>query len=150
VPDAVGGMRGDDRARHCDACGLTVHDLSAMSRDEAAAVVGGEEGRVCVAFHRRADGRILTQDCPRGVAALRARARRLAGRVAALAGALFAAIVFMARGRDSCGTNPGLGYLQPFAMLIERYRAKPPLVTPPSPPAERMLGKIIRGRGDGA
>ncbi len=71
-------MDGDDRVRFCSECRLNVYDLSDMSREEAQAFVAGAEGRVCVTFYRRADGTVLTADCPVGLA-LRRRARRMLG-----------------------------------------------------------------------
>ncbi len=62
-------MSGDDRERFCDRCELQVHNLSGMTRDDATRVVAEAEGRLCVRFHRRADGSVLTQDCPVGLAA---------------------------------------------------------------------------------
>ena len=47
---------GDDRARDCSKCRLTVYNLSAMSRPEAEALIAQKEGRVCVRFFRRFDG----------------------------------------------------------------------------------------------
>ena len=75
-------MYGDERKRFCGQCRLNVYNLSAMSRDEAERFVASAEGRLCVRFYRRADGTILTQDCPVGVAAIRARVRRVATAVA--------------------------------------------------------------------
>jgi hypothetical protein len=41
-----------------------------MSRDEASTLLAAAaNGRVCVRFFRRADGRVLTQDCPVGLRA---------------------------------------------------------------------------------
>lgn len=66
-------MKGDDRVRHCGACRLNVFNLSAMSRREAEALVRKKEGRLCVRFYRRADGTVLTKDCPVGIRAIRRR-----------------------------------------------------------------------------
>ncbi|MCC6660018.1 MAG: hypothetical protein IT437_03940 [Phycisphaerales bacterium] len=77
---------GDGRTtRHCGQCDLHVHNLSAMTRDEAESFLASRAGggRTCAGFFRRADGTILTRDCPVGVRALRAAAVRTAGRVAA-------------------------------------------------------------------
>ncbi len=65
------GMTGDDRVRHCRHCAKNVYNLSGMSRADAEALVTRMEGKLCVRFFRRADGTMLTQDCPIGVAALR-------------------------------------------------------------------------------
>lgn len=66
-------MVGDDRKRHCLECRLDVHDLSAMPRAEADAWLAARRGRACLRLRKRADGRLITNDCPVG---LRARARR--------------------------------------------------------------------------
>jgi hypothetical protein len=60
-------MEGDDRMRFCNVCQLNVYNLSAMDVDEAAALISGNDSRLCVRFFRRADGTVLTQDCPEGV-----------------------------------------------------------------------------------
>jgi hypothetical protein len=62
-------MRGNDRVRFCDGCQLNVYNISAMSAADAARLVAETEGRLCLRFYRRADGTILTQDCPVGLAA---------------------------------------------------------------------------------
>jgi hypothetical protein len=54
-----------DRVRRCDECALDVHDLSALTRDEAEALLRASDGRrLCVRLFRREDGRVLTSDCP--------------------------------------------------------------------------------------
>lgn len=58
-------MTGTDRVRHCADCNLNVYNLSAMDSAKAHALVAETEGRRCIRFYRRADGTVLTQDCPR-------------------------------------------------------------------------------------
>jgi hypothetical protein len=72
-------MTGDDRTRFCDQCSLHVYNISAMTRDEVASLVTKTEGRICARLYRRADGTILTRDCPVGLRALRRRVTRMAG-----------------------------------------------------------------------
>jgi hypothetical protein len=75
-------MTGDDKRRFCAQCRLHVHDLSAMTGAEAERLLRrAGEGRVCVRLFRRADGTVLTKDCPVG---FRARVRRAWARAAAL------------------------------------------------------------------
>lgn len=71
-------MRGDAQVRFCDQCNLNVYNLSGMSRREAEALITRNEGRLCVRFYRRADGTILTDNCPVGLRALRRRVSRIA------------------------------------------------------------------------
>lgn len=57
-------MQGDDRARFCGTCQKNVYNLSDMTRTQAQALVAEKEGNLCVQFYRRADGTVLTDDCP--------------------------------------------------------------------------------------
>src|SRR5258706_6218808 len=79
-------MTGDNRVRFCDHCQLNVYNISELSRLEAETLIASTEGRLCARLFRRADGTVLTKDCPVGLRALR---RRVAQRTAAI----FAAIV---------------------------------------------------------
>ncbi|HLJ28925.1 MAG TPA: carboxypeptidase-like regulatory domain-containing protein [Candidatus Angelobacter sp.] len=74
-------MVGDSRVRHCAECSLNVYNLSEMTRREAERLIRSHEGRLCVRFYRRADGTILTQNCPRGLKAAIRRVSRIAGAV---------------------------------------------------------------------
>lgn len=65
-------MKGDDRRRFCEQCSLHVYDISAMSKVEAVKFLTSTSD-ACVRFYRRADGTIMTQDCPVGLARLRGR-----------------------------------------------------------------------------
>jgi len=76
-------MSGDDRVRFCDQCNLHVYNISAMTSEQAAALIAGAQGRVCARLYRRADGTILTRDCPVGLRALRRRISKRAGAVLA-------------------------------------------------------------------
>ncbi|HST54042.1 MAG TPA: carboxypeptidase-like regulatory domain-containing protein [Pyrinomonadaceae bacterium] len=79
-------MEGDERVRFCRECNLNVYNLSGMTRREAASLVAETEGRLCARFFRRADGTVLTKDCPTGLRAVRRR-------VSLAAGAAFAAVL---------------------------------------------------------
>lgn len=82
-------MTGDNRVRFCDHCQLNVFNISELSRIEAESLIASTEGRLCIKLYRRADGTVLTRDCPVGLRALR---MRLSKRAAAV----FAAIVSLA------------------------------------------------------
>ncbi len=86
-------MEGDDRVRFCDRCSLNVYNISAMTKAEAESVITNTEGRVCARFYRRADGTILTQDCPVGLRAVRKRVSRAAA-------AAFSALVSLFGGQS--------------------------------------------------
>jgi hypothetical protein len=66
-------MEGDGRCRTCALCDKQVYDISTLGADEALALIREKEGRLCLRLWRRADGTVLTADCPVG---RRARARR--------------------------------------------------------------------------
>jgi hypothetical protein len=57
-------MKGDDRVRDCSQCKLSVYNLSAMSRQEAEALIREREGNLCVRLYQRFDGTVITDDCP--------------------------------------------------------------------------------------
>jgi hypothetical protein len=82
-------MTGDERARFCGQCQQNVYNLSAMTRMQIETLIREKEGKFCGRFYRRADGRMLTADCP-------SRLRRLHARVAKLGGALCAFVLSFA------------------------------------------------------
>ena len=85
-------MVGDERVRFCAKCSLNVYNLSGMTKREAERLVVQAEGRLCVRFYRRADGTILTKNCPVGLRALRRRAARVATASASAALSFFAGL----------------------------------------------------------
>lgn len=148
-------MRGDDRKRFCDQCRLNVYNLSAMTREEAAGLVLSAEGRLCAGFFRRADGTILTRDCPVGLRAARAAGAAALRRVAAAVALVAGAVLMVGTGR-----NPGwrLRNVQPFATVCEWLSPSPPppvwgqLVVgrlAPSPPPPPSPTPAPSNRGDG-
>src|SRR5262245_23373383 len=62
-------MTGDDRSRHCRSCNRTVYNLLGMSAAQAIALIRAKEGALCLRLFRRADGKVLTADCPEGLMA---------------------------------------------------------------------------------
>jgi hypothetical protein len=81
-------MRGNDRVRFCTECQLNVYNFAELTRTEAEEVLRTTEGRLCGRLYLRADGTLITKDCPVGFRATRRRAARLAG-------AVFAALISM-------------------------------------------------------
>ena len=79
-------MTGDDRVKFCDQCKLNVYNIAELSRTEVEELITRSEGRICARLYRRADGTVITKDCPVGLRALR---MRVSKRVAAV----FAAMV---------------------------------------------------------
>src|SRR5579883_2942772 len=81
-------MNGDDRVRHCAQCNLNVYNLSAMTEPEVEKLISQREGRLCVRFYQRADGTVLTRDCPVGL-------WRRVRRISQAAGAVLCAAFFV-------------------------------------------------------
>lgn len=55
-------MRGNGTGRFCNHCQKTVHDLTAMPREEAERLLCRSGGELCVRFTKGADGQVLTLD----------------------------------------------------------------------------------------
>lgn len=72
-------MTGNERVRFCDSCSRHVYNLSEMTTDEVKSVIIQTEGRLCGRMYRRADGTVITRDCPVGLRAIRQRVSRFAG-----------------------------------------------------------------------
>jgi hypothetical protein len=112
-------MTGDSRVRFCSECKLNVYNLSSMMRDEAEELLREKEGRLCVRFYERADGTVLTQACPAGVAA----ARRAVARTAALAAGFVALLLgfvgLMPVQPGTYGKDVSLSDIEPVKSVVE-------------------------------
>ena len=115
-------MTGDHTVRHCGQCDLNVYNLSAMTAEQAAAFIGSRESRACVRFFRRADGTMITRDCPVGLRALRLKARRAAGRIAAAVALALGGAFALGMSRTS-GTKARQA--EPFATLCRWISPQP-------------------------
>jgi hypothetical protein len=150
-------MTGDDRVRHCASCKLDVYDISSMKRDEAesflAARVG--KGRTCIRFYQRADGTILTQDCPVGV---RAAWKKVTWAAAALVAGGFAAAAMLApRGMNGA---PQIAPLKQIYEFVQSHIVRPAPAAPmgalsikgdcviPSPPPPPATQGNVRVMGE--
>ncbi len=127
------GMEGDARVRNCALCRKHVYDLSGMTRVEAEGLVRGREGRVCVRFFRRADGTVLTADCPVGLRALR---RRMALLGTALAASLAVVLGIGAAARAARDGGDGRS-------LRERIEAFFGIFRVPAPRCGPIMGDIV-------
>ena len=91
-------MAGDDKMRFCSQCKHHVHNLSAMTRDEAEEWIqstSGSQERQCIRLFRRSDGTVLTADCPVGIRRWRLALLRS---VAAACSFLFSGVAIAASG----------------------------------------------------
>ena len=117
-------MQGDERKRHCAECKLNVYNLSGMTRYDAENLLRLSEGRLCIRYVRRADGTILTQDCPVGWAKVKQKVSIFAAAAFSLVVSLFASI-FIA------------------SIFSKKMRSHEPLmgaIAMPSPTQERRTG----------
>lgn len=80
-------MSGDERTRFCGGCRKHVYNISAMSRGEAEELVQRTEGKICVRFYQRKDGKVLTDNCPVGLRRIRDRIGKIVVAVASVFGA---------------------------------------------------------------
>lgn len=71
-------MVGNEKVRFCGQCNLNVYNLSGMTRPDAEHLIAQMEGRLCIRYYRRADGTILTKNCPVGLRALKRQLSRIA------------------------------------------------------------------------
>ena len=100
-------MVGDARVRFCGSCKLNVYNLSDMSRAEAETLVRQAEGddgkaHLCVRFYQRADGTMITADCPVGLLARATRGvRRRVAFYASCGAALTLTSLSWARGQQN-------------------------------------------------
>lgn len=143
-------MDGDERARFCRQCSKHVFNLSAMTHRQIAALVREKEGKFCGRFFQRADGRMLTADCPTGL-------RRLRARLAGIAGACCALVVSLlgcSRSNPSSGGRLGQVLMGDVAVSPAPCPTNPPPVLmgeicvppPPSPTngtAHSLMGRIV-------
>lgn len=125
--------------RHCGECKLNVYNLSAMRAEEAADFVQGAEGRVCIRLFKRADGTVITQDCPVGQRLVRLKAARAAGRIAAAAALLITGGLAAATGNREPRV-PRLASMKPFSTIREWLSPTPPVI--PSVTVGRMMGAM--------
>lgn len=93
-------MVGNERVRFCAKCSMNVYNLSGMTKTDAERLVVQAEGRLCIRFYRRADGTIMTKNCPIGLRALKVRAARVATATASAALSFFAGLLAAAGLRE--------------------------------------------------
>ncbi|HJS51795.1 MAG TPA: hypothetical protein VJ781_07825 [Pyrinomonadaceae bacterium] len=120
------GMFGNERKRFCADCKLNVYNISGMTRPEAETLLEQSEGRLCVRYYRRADGTILTQDCPVGWAKVKQRASMIA------TAALSLIVSFLA----------GLSIVAAFSRKVDLGSRFPIPIASPTPKYEPLMGAM--------
>jgi len=88
-------MEGDDRVRFCTGCKLNVYNISEMTRKEAEEFLQtNADGQLCLRLYRRADGTLITKDCPVGRKIVDGIKRRTRGLTIAIVAAFNATVAF--------------------------------------------------------
>lgn len=103
-PASWENMVGDERKRFCASCSLNVYNISKMTAPEVQALIANSTGRVCGRVYRRADGTVITRDCPTGLANYRKRISRFAGATLAAVLGLFS----IGYGQEGTETEDGV------------------------------------------
>jgi hypothetical protein len=141
-------MVGDERARFCAQCKLHVYNLREMSHEDALSFIQHREGRTCVQFFRREDGKVLTRDCPVGVRALKQRFVRAVSAIAAL----FVAVVSATMFGEIFQRKWPIGMRTPFEAFSYWIDPTPrwitgvvtcPVVPPIVPPSNVLTGELV-------
>lgn len=130
-------MIGNDRSRFCGQCNLNVYNLSSMTRAAAESLIARSEGRLCVRFYRRADGSIITENCPVGLRALRRRVSSFSKAIASALLSFFAGLGVYEGLKSLSILDPPPRYVTTGVMVAPRSLPvlSPPLVVKPMPQA---------------
>ena len=135
-------MLGNGRARHCAKCDKDVFNISGMTRAEAQSFLLDRAGGACIRFYRRADGTVMTSDCPVGVR--KKRVRHLAVLALGL-GAGVAAVAATSTFNQTTGAVP-VGPLSPMTTPPDpRLSGSPPQDAPPVQPATPSPNRVMGG-----
>lgn len=148
------GMMGDNRKRYCGECKLNVYNLSGMSKTEAENLIMNAEGRLCVRFYKRADGSVITQNCPVGWAKVKQRTRVFATAAFSLIISLFSGLLFVSAFTRSNAISKKLPtpFSTPVPEPLMGAIAAPtpnPKATPKATPKPReIMGEIEMSEGN--
>ena len=135
-------MIGNERARFCGQCNLNVYNLSSMTRSEAESFIAQNEGRLCVRYYHRADGSVITENCPVGLRAIRRK-------MSYLTRALISAVLGFLAGLAVFEVLSRLSIFEPSRRQVTGVLvAEPNRLRMPAPPVSKELpvtmGEISR------
>lgn len=144
-------MTGDERVRYCDLCSLHVYNLSGMTKKEAETLITNAEGRLCVRFYRRADGAVLTRNCPVGLRALKRRVSRVAGASLSAVLGFFAGVgLNLGFGRPADTTPHDMGTMAQRPLRQGEVELPPPVPPKDTPALMGALSYRVTGEGKGS
>ncbi len=140
-------MIGDDKIRLCAQCNLNVHNTRMMTDEEVLQLVldAASGKRVCARLYKRADGTLLTQNCPVGVSRLRERVKCAAAWAAGALAFLVSTAVQAAPGKQGAeqGKKPVFhGTVQTDTPGVTRVTNKPSATAAPAPTAVNIGGSF--------
>lgn len=152
-------MYGNERKRFCGDCKLNVYNLSGMTREEAESLIINTEGRLCVKFYKRADGSVITQDCPVGWAKVKQRAQMVATAAFSLILSLFGGLLFasfFSKGQKDIGkfrwipfTTPTPNYERTMGVIAMPSPTPKQSPTPRATPGgQKTMGVMVRPERD--
>jgi len=137
-------MVGDERVRFCGTCQKNVYNLSNMTREEGEALLDENGANMCVRLYRRADGTVMTTDCPVGSSSrfVRRAAAVLGGGAVAVALVSAAAANAPASHGDACDRGSPVD-LPPPGVVAPPYYGMPNLR--PTSTDDRAGGTYLMG-----
>jgi hypothetical protein len=126
-----------DDLRVATPCHADWDQMTPVSASDGSRALERHEGQCCVRFYQRADGTVLTEDCPVGVrAALKRAERRALGTMAAGIGAAAALVAFFV------GNNPLTRRLQVIEQRVEAVILPSPMMGAPPPSTSTTMGEM--------
>ena len=105
-PCSIGweNMEGDERVRFCNACQLNVYNTSQMNKNEVEALMSNGKSN-CLRIYRRADGTMMTDDCPIGLRRVRNAAKRITKQLTQVAASIWALALSLSGAMAQSGSN---------------------------------------------
>ncbi|HYX27123.1 MAG TPA: carboxypeptidase-like regulatory domain-containing protein, partial [Pyrinomonadaceae bacterium] len=95
-------MQGNMRVRYCELCKLNVYNFAELTPAEVTSLIARTEGRLCGRLYRRADGTVITKDCPVGLSAIRKRVARITATAFAALVTLTTSVFAQKQDKSSC------------------------------------------------
>lgn len=122
-PCSIGweNMEGDERVRFCNACQLNVYNTSQMSKNEVELLLTNGKSN-CLRIYRRADGTMMTDDCPVGLRSARNAAQRMTTRLTKVAASIWAIALSLS---SAMGKEPSVKAVSDSKKSSEKITAEP-------------------------